>query len=183
MSQRKSVQLYWLRSHPLLLFLGLLCVLFLCLISLEFLLLGRVPDLDSEPRSKAQTFALLNGTGMHYARSQFDSIIQRPMFYEGRAPINQVVASSGALSDWVLTGVVITSEEKYALLENPQRISNKQANAYQRLKLKARLADTDWAVQSIEPGLVVLQRGTAQESLRLEEKRQPVQQDSRTRRK
>ena len=163
--------------------LGVFCAFFTFILGVEVLFMGSMPEIKVNAKPSSQSFNLLSDAGVRQNKAQFSAIIKRPMFYQDRAPIDQVTTKTGALSDWLLTGVVVTSKQRFALLENEQRVKRKQESARLRLKEKEYLDGTDWSVLKIEKTEVTFQRGNQQEVLKLVEKRQPVKKERRSGRK
>ena len=106
--------------------------------------------------------------------SEFDEIIQRPLFSNSRKPeeenVEKIVKPEIKIKpvkkpEFMLTGIVLTNEEELAL------IKSRKEPRIQRLRLDETIEG--WKLIEIDPGLVILSSGDQQITLNIERKANP----------
>ncbi|MFC6669224.1 hypothetical protein [Marinobacterium aestuariivivens] len=101
-------------------------------------------------------------------RSQFDDMLQRPLFHSSRRPQAEDTGSGGSAQElretWKLTGIVIVGDEVKALFQ--------ERNGDRRLTLGAGMPlDANWILDEINAETVTMGSGDEQVTLELLEPR------------
>lgn len=104
----------------------------------------------------------------------YSTIIERPLFIEGRKPLPEAAQESaetdtdtGKLDDWELIGLYSTDSKPVALFR-------KQNEAKKYLRIHEQQAISGWLLKQIQADKVILQLGGQQKSVMLRKPRQPT---------
>jgi general secretion pathway protein N len=155
----------WSLTH-----LGILGVLILLSVGLSFTVYGELTEDGSTPAGPLaggvadapRTAAGQSDT--HSALPPIESyaeVTARPLFSATRRPAPQQAFARGSpeLTSLVLTGVILTSDSRTALVQ--------EAKAPKPIRLTEGQEIQGWTVQSILPDRIVIRRGTVEQEVRL----------------
>jgi hypothetical protein len=179
-----STMLCAFRHYPAIGILTLLSTGFILILLLEVILGQRMPDLDEVSVQPQQTETLLSTSGIRQSRRAFNDIIQRPIFYENRAALTAARRQTSAISDWRLTGVVITPGKRIALLENPKLLASRDPKQQAKGKIRGAIGDkllSDWELIELEKTYAKFQRGNKIEQIDLKNEQEKGQGKRRNR--
>lgn len=127
--------------------------------------------LDKKLQAEYQADALPVLDLAKQAAENYNAIVEKPLFIEGRKPIVEQAADSpaaaenGQLDDWLLIGVFNKGERKLALFR-------KQNEAKSFLKIAESQSISGWQLLQVQSDRVLLQQGAQQKSIMLRKPRQ-----------
>lgn len=123
--------------------------------------------LDKKIQSEYQSEPLQKLSLSKQTEDNFNTIVERPLFIEGRKPLPEKVPDAkdaeevSQLDDWLLIGIYSNKNQP------PVALFRNQKEAKKFLKLTQGQAISSWKIKTIQSDRVVLQQGSQEKSVML----------------